>query len=91
VEIDAGKPVIKGKFVQGPRSDPFVYLAWGDWEGAAWTQVGRAKIPLGAIPPGLLERALREGSPLCARIRMVDGRGRPALATLKPGQVEWLG
>ena len=90
VDMGSSQPVFKGKFVQGPRSDPFIYLSWGDREGEAWVQVGRAKILLGTIPPGQLERALRESGALMARIQMVDIHGKPAMGTLKPRQVAWI-
>jgi hypothetical protein len=90
VEFNSAKPIFRGKYVQGPRSDPFIYLCWGEREGEAWAQTGRAKILLATIPGTLMERALREGSPLKARIRMVDARGNPAMATLKAGLVEWI-
>ena len=92
VEMDpvGGKILFKGKFVQGPRSDPFVYLCWGDRLEGAWVQCGRAKIPLSAIPRGQIQQTLHDGGALHARIGMTDSRGNPAFATLKANQVEWI-
>jgi hypothetical protein len=89
-EPDTAKVNFKGKLVQGPRSDRFVYLCWGDRPGGTWEPCGRAKIPLGAIPRQQLQRALTDGKPLRARIRLTGSRGNPAFATLKEDLVEWV-
>jgi len=84
------KAVFKGKFVQGPRTEQFVYLCWGDRQEGAWTMLGRAKIPLDAVPLQQVRRAMEAGGRLRARIRMSDARGKPSVAMLKTGQVEWV-
>ncbi len=90
VEPVSGKIIFKGKYVQGPRSDPFIYLCWGDRPEGIWAPCGRSKIPLGAIPSQQIQRALRDGGALRARISMTDSRGKPAFATLKANHVEWM-
>jgi hypothetical protein len=52
--------------------------------------LGRAKIPLDAVPLQQVRRAMEGGSGLRARIRMSDARGKPSVAMLKTGQVEWV-
>jgi hypothetical protein len=90
VDPASGAVVFKGKYVQGPRSDPFIYLCWGDrLEAGGWEAVGRSKIPLGAVPSAQIQQALQEGGALRARIGLSDWRGNPAFATLKADHVEW--
>jgi hypothetical protein len=90
VEPSSGTFIFKGKYVQGPRSAPFIYLCWGERPEGAWVQCGRAKIPLGAIPKKQIQRMLENGGVLRARIAMSDSRGNPAFATLKENHVEWI-
>ena len=92
VEVDPanGTKFFKGKYVQGPRTAPFIYLCWGDRSDGAWDQWGRAKIPLGAIPGQQIQQALQDGSLLRARIGLTDSRGNPACATLKADHVAWM-
>lgn len=89
-EPGSGPVVFKGKYVQGPRSEPFVYLCWGDRPDGEWVGCGRSKIPLGAIPTGQIERALQGGGPLRARISLTGRGGGPAFATLKADHVAWM-
>ena len=90
VDAASGKVTSKGKVVQGPRSDPFIYICWGDRSEGKWVQYGRTKILLSGIPREHIQRALQEGSLLRARIRLTDPKGNPALATLKPDTIEWM-
>jgi hypothetical protein len=87
---DGGQVIFKGRYVQGPRAEPFIYLCWGDRADGNWVQYGRSKIPLRAIPHQLLQQGWASGKALHARIRLSDSRGMPALATLKENLVEWL-
>ena len=90
VDAASGKVTFKGKMVQGPRSDPFIYICWGDRLEGKWVQYGRTKILLSGIPREHIQRTLQEGSLLRARIRLTDPKGKPALATLKPDFIEWM-
>ncbi|MBE0696631.1 MAG: hypothetical protein IH586_06880 [Anaerolineaceae bacterium] len=90
MEPVSGTVFFKGKYVQGPRSAPFIYLCWGDRIEGTWVPCGRTKIPLGAIPREQIQRALEDGSALRARISLTDRRGNPAFATLKADHVEWV-
>jgi len=92
VEVDAvsGKVIFKGKVVQGPRSNPFIYLCWGDRSEGNWVPYGRTKIPLNSILHEHIQRGQKEGTPMRARIRLTDPKGNPALATLKPDYIEWM-
>ena len=90
LEPSSGAVMYKGKYVQGPRSNPFIYLCWGNRSEGYWEQYGRAKIPLNVIPRQQIQQKLQDGSLLCARIRLTGSNGKPALATLNSNYVEWI-
>ena len=90
VEAASGNVTYKGKVVQGPRSDPFIYLCWGDRSDGRWVPYGRTKIKLSGIPQAHIQRALQAGKLLQVRIRLTDPKGNPALATLKQDYIAWL-
>lgn len=82
-------PDFGGAYVQGRPRARFVYLCWGERVGGAWEGFRRAKLPLRALGWQMIDRAVQTASPLRATIRMHDGRGGPAAASLKVEQVEW--
>ncbi len=85
-----GESVVwRGAYAHGPRAVRFVYLCWGAWGEGGWQHFRRAKVPLNGLDPALIQRAIQEGRPLKARIRMTDARGEPVAATLKTDQVAW--
>lgn len=90
VEPISGMTIYRGKYVQGPRYNPFIYLCWGNRSEGNWEQYGRAKIPLSVIPRQQIQQKLQDGSLLSARIRMTGSNGNPALATLNSNHVEWI-
>ena len=86
---DQGPARFKGEAVQGPASEPFLYLSWGDWTDVAWVMQIRTKIQLNQIPAELLSAALSSGRGLRAHLCLSDARGRPATGSLKAAQIEW--
>ena len=85
----SGSARFKGKAVQGPSSERFLYLSWGDWSNGAWVMVARTKIQLSMLPGELLKTALASGRGVRARLCLSDARGRPATGSLKAAQVVW--
>jgi hypothetical protein len=85
-----GRPRLLGRFVQGPPTARFVYLAIGASAGqigSPWQR--RAKVPLGAIDWQKIE-ALTPGERLTAHFNGTARDGSPACATvpiLPPGWV----
>jgi hypothetical protein len=90
MEPAGGMVIFKGKYVQGPRSDPFIYLCWGSRSEGTWVSCGRSKIPLNAIPRAQIQRALNDGGVLRARVSLTNHLGNPKFATLKAENVEWI-
>jgi len=86
----AGGPVVwRGAYAHGPRDARFIYLCWGAWGEGGWQHFRRAKAPLDGLDLALVQRAVQEGRPLRAHIRMTDARGEPVAATLKASHVGW--
>jgi hypothetical protein len=79
-----------GPFVRGPRDDRHLGLAWGDLPGDGTLRLFRgAKLRLVDVGPELIERALRPGHVLVARIRLTDARGNPICARVHPPYLTW--
>jgi hypothetical protein len=79
-----------GPFVRGPRDDRHLGLAWGDLPGDGTLRLFRgAKLRLVDVGPELIERALRPGHVLVARIRLTDARGNPICARIHPPYLTW--
>jgi hypothetical protein len=80
----------RGSYVQGSRSEPFVYLCWGERLGSQWQEFRRAKVPLKTLPRQTVEQAFQTRQPIRAKIRMTTLKGDPVAASLKPDYIEWL-
>jgi hypothetical protein len=79
-----------GPFVRGVRDDRHLGLIWGDLQGDGTLRVFRgAKLRLVEVDPGVIERALRPGHTLVARIRLTDARGNPICARVHPPYLTW--
>ena len=79
-----------GPYVRGVRDDRHLGLIWGDLQGDGSLRVFRgAKLRLVDVDPGLIERALRPGHTLVARIRLTDARGNPICARVHPPYLTW--
>ena len=80
---------IRGRYVQGPPGGRFIYLSWGTVDGAGrFTLFRRAKLWLDAVPPAVVESAVRLGL-LVGRLGLTDGRGHPLCAAVRPPAIEW--
>ena len=65
------------------------------WPGVTWWVTWTldlfrgAKLRLVDVDPALIERALRSGHKLVARIRLTDARGNPVCARVHPPYLTW--
>lgn len=87
---EGGAAVFKGRYAQGPRAAPFLYLCWGERSAGAWAGCGRSKLMLAGIPREQLVRAAQTGVPLRARVCLSNARGGPAFAALPAALVAWV-
>jgi hypothetical protein len=79
-----------GPFVRGVRDDRHLGLIWGDLVGDRTLHLFRgAKLRLVDVDPGLIEKALRPGHTLVARIRLTDAKGNPICARVHPPYLTW--
>ena len=89
--LPGGAPNFLGPFTQGPPATRFVYIRVGQSAGqlnTPWNR--RAKIPLGGIPAGLVEKALKKpGSALEVHIPSRGKDGSPTCATVKLAPGAW--
>lgn len=87
----AGPPNFRGKSVQGPPADRFIYINAGTYAGQAnscWSR--RAKVSLAGITWELIEQVLSESnSVLEARIAATARDGGPAYATVRLLEGGW--
>jgi hypothetical protein len=86
---DGGRD-FRGKAVQGPRGDRFLYLSWGEvGADGRFAMFRRAKLKLDSVPDEELRRALETGGVLEAQLPLRDGKGHPICATVKPPVLRW--
>ena len=78
----------RGPWVQGKRGDRFLYLSWGHDEGQRFVMARRAKLMLGVLDPAEMVEA-REGAVLEGRLSLVDARGEPVCAAIRPPAIRW--
>jgi uncharacterized protein DUF5990 len=80
---------LRGKYIQNRLGGRFIYLSWvAVGEGGQATLFRRAKMMFDAIPPEIVDAALRSGR-LTARLRLTDVKGHPLCASVRPPLVEW--
>lgn len=80
---------LTGPHIQGRPGGRFVYLSWGTVDDSGvFTLFRRAKLMLAAVPPGVLDTAVRSGH-LVARLGLTDARGNPLCAAVRPPLVTW--
>ena len=95
-DLTGGPPNLRGAFAQGPPAARFVYVNSGTLAGqedSCWTR--RAKVPLSGITWELIEEALakpgtvlearipgatKDGGPVCASVRLLEGGWWASLA-----------
>lgn len=78
----------RGPWVQGKRGDRFLYLCWGHDAGAGFVGFRRAKLMLGVLDPAEMASA-PDGAVLEGRLSMVDARGGPVCAAVRPPAIRW--
>jgi hypothetical protein len=80
---------LKGPYIQGPPSNRFIYLCWGDVDdGSGFTMFRRAKLMFDAIPETVVDRAVRSGL-LVGRLGLTDAKGGPVCAAVRPPAISW--
>ncbi|CAN7277367.1 DUF5990 family protein [Knoellia sp. LjRoot47] len=81
---------LRGPFVQGRRGDRFLYLCWGHGgrDGSDLDLFRRAKLMLGVLDPADLVDA-RDDDVLVGRLSLVDARGGPVCAAVRPPAIRW--
>jgi len=90
VRRDADGFDFSGPFVAGTRDDRSLGLAWGEVPGDGTLRLFRgAKLRLVDVDPAVIEKALRPGHRLVARIRLTDPRGNPVCARVHPPALVW--
>jgi len=89
VRQEGGEIRFRGKAVNGPPHERFLYLTWvGRLAGAAPAMFRRAKLRLDAVPAPVIARALRSGV-LVGRVGLTAGDGMPLCASVRPPLIEW--
>jgi len=78
----------RGPWVQGKRRDRFLYLCWGQDDGEGFVMVRRAKLMLGVLDPTEMATAPVDAV-LEARLSLVDARGGPVCAAVRPPSIRW--
>lgn len=82
-------PAFRGRAVNGPPNQRFLYLTWTGWKaGAPEAMFRRAKLRLDAVPVEVLAAALRSGV-LVGRINLTAPDGMPVCASVLPPAIEW--
>jgi hypothetical protein len=80
---------LHGKYIQNRLGGRFIYLSWvAVGQGGQATMFRRAKVMFDAIPPDVVDAAMRSGR-LTARLRLTDAKGHPLCASVRPPLVEW--
>lgn len=79
---------LRGPWVQGRRGDRFLYLCWGHEGSDGFAMVQRAKLMLGVLDPADLLDA-PEDATLTGRLSLVDARGGPVCAAVRPPAIRW--
>ena len=84
-----GRPGFRGRPVNGPPQERFLYLTWiGRKENAHAAMFRRAKLRLDAVPATVLASALRSGV-LVGRVDLTASDGMPLCASVRPPAIQW--
>ncbi|WP_404385858.1 DUF5990 family protein [Knoellia locipacati] len=79
---------LRGPWVQGPRGDRFLYLCWGHAGSDGFEMARQAKLMLGVLDPADLMDAPDDAT-LTGRLSLVDARGGPVCAAVRPPAIRW--
>lgn len=81
---------LRGRYIQNRLGGRFVYLSWvAVGQNGEATMFRRAKVMLDAIPPDVVDAAIRSGQ-LIARLGLTDAKGHPLCASVRPPLVQWV-
>jgi hypothetical protein len=72
----------RGLAVHGKRGERFLYLTWGEYDGADFVMFRRAKLML-AETPAAAEQVV-------AHVELTDAHGMPSCARLREPAVRWV-
>lgn len=78
----------RGPWVQGRRGDRFLYLCWGHEGAHGFEGFRRAKLMLGVLDPAEMAAA-PDSAVLEGRLSLVDKRGGPVCAAVRPPSIRW--
>ncbi|MFW5461821.1 DUF5990 family protein [Knoellia sp. CPCC 206453] len=78
----------RGPWVQGRRGERFLYLCWGHDSTHGFEGFRRAKLMLGVLDPAEMASA-PDGAVLEGRLPLVDARGGPVCAAVRPPVIRW--
>ena len=84
-----GKLNFLGPYTQGTPQERFIYLCWGERRNEGWDGFRRAKLQLRPLSLEVVEKALTNGQIITVIIDMLDSKGEPLCATIKPDKVTW--
>lgn len=88
VPTDAGI-ALSGPYIQNRSGSRFIYLSWVDVAASGTAAMfRRAKLMFDAVPPDVLDAAVRSGV-LTARLGLTDAKGGPLCASVRPPLIEW--
>jgi hypothetical protein len=88
VAVTAAGVDYRGPWVQGKRGDRFLYLCWGHDSTHGFAGFRRAKLMLGVLDPAEMASA-PDGAALEGRLSLVDPRGGPVCAAVRPPAIRW--
>jgi len=78
-----------GPFAQGKLGERFLYLCWGERNGAFWEGFARAKLLLHPLQKEVVEKALSTGQPLHIILTLTNPKGNPVCARIKEEDITW--
>lgn len=86
-----GRPGFRGRAVNGPPHERFIYLTWlGRMGGAPSAMFRRAKLRLDAVPGEVLAAALESGV-LVGELGLTDADRMPMCGSVRPPAISWRG
>ena len=82
VEVREGK--FSGPYVHGSHGERFVYLSWGEVAYGHFNMFRRAKLQLDSLDPDACDGHTVEG-----RLGLIDPKGHPLCASVRPPKIAW--
>jgi hypothetical protein len=88
VVLTAGGVDFRGPWVHGRSGGRFLYLCWGYDAGMGFVLQRRATLSLGVLDPAEMASAAPDAG-LEGRLSLVDARGEPVCAAVRPPWIRW--